>query len=92
MDRKTLEYMEVRSKKARVIVTKIENLLACSERVEKVAEAYFADHNSKNLFSLSTHRHDPNRDNSRLFEALKPMLQQVIADEVQKLEQDLAEL
>lgn len=41
MDRKTLEYMEERAKKARVIVSRIDELELCIEHVQKAEKVRF---------------------------------------------------
>ncbi|MGG1638266.1 hypothetical protein [Paenibacillus sp. NRS-1760] len=90
MDRKTLQYMEERAEKARLIVKKIESLLAHSEKVGAIGSMQITDRNNSNLFFLSANRSQYNHP--RLIEKIAASLQQLIVDEITVLEQELAEL
>lgn len=89
MDRKTLEYMEGRAKKAREIVTQIEKLLKDSERVANAREITIGDAPGNTLAYISNRHSDKE---TRLIHNIKPALQQMIADEIALLEKELAEL
>lgn len=90
MDRKTLEYMEERANKARLIVDKIESLLKQSEKVGATCSMQIVDRNNSNLFLLSANRGQYNHP--RLIDKIAASLQQLIVEEISLLEQELAEL
>lgn len=90
MDRKTLDYMEERAKKARLIVNKIDSLLGQAMKVENVRSMQLIDKNNVNLFLLSANRAQYNHP--RLIDEIAALLQKLIAEEISLLEQELAEL
>ncbi|MGG4032990.1 hypothetical protein ABEV74_04670 [Paenibacillus cisolokensis] len=92
MDRKTLEYMEERAKKARLIVNKIDRLSKLDKQIESIRKISVYDQYVNGLFSLSSTDSNPSQNDKRLIEVIKPALRQMIADEVAKLEAELAEL
>ncbi|MGM0882560.1 MAG: hypothetical protein ACQEXQ_16155 [Bacillota bacterium] len=91
MDRKTLDYMEERAKKAREIVNKIEGLLKEADRVDLIEDISCRDRHTNNLFALSS-RHGGAHDRSRLIKAIRSAMKKMIAEEIALLEQELAEL
>lgn len=83
MDRKTLEYMEERAKKARDIVKKIEKLLKnidCITGVEKVD------------FINYSHRYEFDSSLGDLTKLIKAAYVKAATEKIQSLEQELAEL
>ncbi|MBT2735177.1 hypothetical protein [Bacillus sp. ISL-7] len=84
MDRKTLEYMEERAKKARKVVSRI-NLL--QERIEKVKNA------EKVLFiGYTSNGVNFEEKENEIFEELVATYIGVAEEEIQRLEIELAEL
>lgn len=53
MDRKTLEYMEERARKARAIVRLIENLQHNIEQIHAIESVIFLDQNYSRMFDSS---------------------------------------
>lgn len=86
MDRKTLEYMEERSKKAREIVKKIDRLIKDAERLvstEKVSFSNFKLNFQSDFYSNTF----PDLTRELVDHAVK-----TIIEEINRLEQELAEL
>lgn len=83
MDRKTLEYMEERTKKARKIVETIEKLNSNINKVERVAYLSFRDSRDNFLFESST---------GNLTAELKREYLELAKAEICKLELELDEL
>jgi len=83
LDRKTLEYLEERAKKARGIVMKIESLLENVENINKIKVVRFLNHNWNSQFDSST---------GNLTELVKVAYVKLATEEIQRLEQELAEL
>ncbi|MDQ0114321.1 hypothetical protein [Paenibacillus harenae] len=90
MDRKTLDYMEERARKARLLFNKIESLLEQSKKAEAASSMQIIDRNNVNLFFLSANRAQYNHP--RLIDKIAASLQQLIAEEIALLEQELSEL
>jgi molecular chaperone DnaK (HSP70) len=83
VDRKTLEYMEERAKKARRIVVRVEDLNA------KLAKAKKADYFT---FSANQHGYYVEEREFHLVESMKINFEKVLAEEIERLEKELAEL
>lgn len=83
MDRKTLEYMEERARKARAIVKLIEELQHNIEQIHAIERVNFLDQNYSRMFDSSV---------GNLTDALKKTYVEVAQKEIQRLEQELAEL
>lgn len=85
MDRKTLEYLEDRAKKARMIVEKIEELSKFAEKVRPSNNVIFVKDGYRAAeFTDNRHR--------RVLLEIQNEAMQIIADEINRLEQELAEL
>jgi uncharacterized protein (UPF0335 family) len=83
MDRKTLEYMEVRAKEARNIVSRIEKL---KENAKKAKRA------TRFCFDSSLHGSYVEEREFHLVEVMISAFEKTIAEEIERLEQELAEL
>ncbi|MEJ9151049.1 hypothetical protein [Bacillus smithii] len=83
MDRKTLEYMEERARKARAIVKLIEELQRNIEQIHAIKRVNFLDQNYSRMFDSSV---------GFLTDALKKAYVEAAQKEIQRLEQELAEL
>jgi lysophospholipase L1-like esterase len=83
MDRKTLEYMEERAKKARKIANRIEDLTKKALKVEKATRCYF---------DSTTHGFYVEEDEFHLVNKMKSAFADIVAEEIERLEQELAEL
>ncbi|MBO0961482.1 hypothetical protein J1P26_17385 [Neobacillus sp. MM2021_6] len=83
MDRKTLEYMEERAKKARGIVNRIEKLkkdAAKSQRADRF------------IFDAYQHGSYVETKDLHLLEKMKIAFEKAVVEEIEKLEQELAKL
>ncbi|WBX80152.1 hypothetical protein PD280_21555 [Virgibacillus salarius] len=83
MDRKTLEYMEKRSKEARKIVDTIEKLKSNIEETNSIGRVTFYDSYGNYLFDSST---------GSLANEMKKAYERVVEKEIELLEQTLLEL
>ncbi|MEH7249189.1 hypothetical protein V7114_20730 [Neobacillus niacini] len=84
MDRKTLEYMEERAKKARRIVARVETLANNLKKIQKVNRCFF-DNGAEHGYYTEEKEH-------LLVEKIKEAYVVVIVEEIERLEQELAEL
>lgn len=90
MDRKTLEYMADRTKKATAIVDKIEKLTKQAERLINAQEIRFKwDSTSVDLDSQA---YNGNRDSARVVAKIKTFAVEAINEEIKQLEEELAAL
>jgi hypothetical protein len=83
MDRKTLEYMEERTKKARQIVYRIEKL---NKNLETIV---FTDYV---FFNTKTGGNYVEEKEYSLVKKMKQSFKEIVAEEIQRLEKELAEL
>lgn len=83
MDRKTLEYMEERAKKAREIVKVIEKLEKNLDKLNHVESISFRDYSN---------RHEIDSKIGDLTYELKKVYEDLAKRKIQSLEQQLAEL
>jgi predicted RNase H-like nuclease (RuvC/YqgF family) len=83
MDLKTLEYMEERAGKARKLVNKIEKLKANIESLKKIMRVDFINNSYRNEFDSST---------GDLTNEIKEAYLNIATNEINYLEQKLAEL
>lgn len=83
MDRKTLEYMEERAKKARKVVSRIDLLGARIEKVKKAEKVLFIGYNTSVNFEETE---------NDIFEELVAAYIGAATEEINRLEQELAEL
>lgn len=90
MDRKTLEYMTDRTKKATTIVNKIDQLTKQADRIINAQEIRFK-WNSASV-DLESQAYDGKRDSARIVAKIKTFAVQAINEEIQLLEEDLAAL
>jgi hypothetical protein len=83
MDRKTLEYMESRAKKARAIVQKIDSLLMNIESI-----------NNKKILKVKfiNHRHDLEFETKELTSLVSESYIKIATQKIQGLEAELADL
>ncbi len=86
MDIKTLEYMEERTKKARVIIEKIEALTKAGEKAVEIRGIQTTNYQSTKLFGITDVRHP------ELIKALRIEIMNLIAEEIRRLEHELAEI
>jgi uncharacterized protein (UPF0335 family) len=84
MDRKTLEYMEERAKNARRIVIRIEELAKKIKTIQKANKCFF--NNS------AEHGYHVEEKEYLLVEKMKETFVVVVVEEIERLEQELAEL
>lgn len=92
MDRKTLEYMEERAKKARSLFNRIDNLSKYAEKINEIAGVDFKNISNSEVFSVSIRYSGSEASDKRFLKMIKLSLQQMIIDEIALLEQELAEL
>jgi hypothetical protein len=83
MDRKTLEYMEERAKKGRKLVSKIAELANTIREVKNADEFYFQ--------GISDNVYIKVKD-STFLEKIKDSYVVSVVEEIERLEQELAEL
>ena len=86
MDRKTLEYMEARAKKAREIVTRIDSLKNNKEKMVGVYQVRFIPEHTSEIVISDTYY------GKRLLTKLSIGIEKEIESEIKTLEQELAEL
>lgn len=92
MDRKTLEYMEERAKKARDIVNRIDGLTKRAGMVGEIVDINFSNKRNDSMFAISLRYPRFGESENRFLNLLKSSLQQMIVDEIALLEKELAEL
>lgn len=90
MDRKTLEYMMDRTKRAAAIVKKIEDLSKQAERLINAQEIRFK-WNSTSV-DLESQAYNGNRDSARVVAKIKTFAVSAINEEIVVLEAELAAL
>jgi uncharacterized protein (UPF0335 family) len=83
MDRKTLEYMEERSKQARKIVHRIEKLKEESKKVQNADQV---------MFQSKQHGNYVDERSFELLEKMKIAFEKAAVEEIERLENALAEL
>lgn len=90
MDRKTLEYMTDRTKKATVIVNKIDELSKQAERLINAEEIKFSWRD--NGVTLDSVGYSGRRASARVVANIKTFAVEAINEEIQQLEEELAAL
>ncbi|OMC99157.1 hypothetical protein MKX34_26595 [Paenibacillus sp. FSL R5-0636] len=90
MDRKTLEYMTDRTKKATAIVNKIDQLSKQAEELVNATEIRFKG--NKCLVDVEDYASRGNRDSARVVATIKTFAVEAINEEIQQLEEELAAL
>lgn len=90
MDRKTLEYMTDRTKKATAIVNKIDGLTKQAEQLINAQEIRFKGNHV--LVDLEAWAQKGYRDSARVVAKIKTFAVQAINEEIQQLEEELAAL
>ncbi|MGO4181845.1 hypothetical protein AB4Z17_11735 [Paenibacillus sp. TAF43_2] len=90
MNRKTLEYMEERAKKARAIVDRIHSLTRQAEGLDSATYIEIKNGRRNNVVDMDKRFTHPG--NERLFALIVSTTQRLLADEITLLEQELAEL
>lgn len=91
MDRKTLEYMTDRTKKATAIVRKIDELSKDAERIVETTELAFKV-GSNNVAFIANWKSNSGRDSASLLAKIKTFAVEAINKEIQLLEEELAAL
>ncbi|CAH1054058.1 hypothetical protein PAECIP111894_00203 [Paenibacillus pseudetheri] len=90
MDRKTLEYMTDRTKKATAIVNKIDGLTKQAEQLINAQEIRFKWNTTQ--VDLESQAYNGNRDSARVVAKIKTFAVQAVNEEIQQLEEELAAL
>lgn len=91
MDRKTLEYMTDRTKKATAIVKKIDELSTAAERIVGATALDFENRTSS-LAWISEQPSNSGRDSAKLIAKIKTFAVEAINQEIKQLEEELAAL
>ncbi|MDF9845107.1 hypothetical protein M2105_006256 [Paenibacillus sp. PastF-1] len=91
MDRKTLEYMTDRTKKATAIVRKIDELSKDAERIIETTELVFKV-GSSNVAFIAEWKSNSGRDSAKLVANIKTFVVEAINQEIKQLEEELAAL